>query len=156
MFQIGDLIDNVRGASTAGEFDLEKLRNQWVVLYFYPKDNTSACTLEAKEFSAAKETFAALNAQVIGVSRDSVKTHEGFCTRQELTIELVSDKSEELCTRFDVIKPKVMYGKPCRGIVRSTFLIDPQGRLAYEWRGVKVPGHVQAVLEKIRELSAQA
>ena len=109
--------------------------------------------MEARDFTAAVPQFEALNAKVIGVSRDSVKTHEGFCTRQELGIELVSDKSEELCTAFDVIKPKVMYGKPCRGIVRSTFLINPQGRLAFEWRGVKVPGHVESVLEKIRELS---
>lgn len=153
MVQIGDIIENVRGPSTAGEFDLQSLRSRWVVLYFYPKDNTSACTLEARDFSAAKERFEALGATVVGVSRDSVRTHQGFCTRQELTIELVSDASEELCTRFDVIKPKVMYGKPCRGIVRSTFLIDPDGKLVYEWRGIKVPGHVEAVLAKIRELS---
>lgn len=153
MFQIGETVVNVKGPSTAGDFDLEAHRGRWVVLYFYPKDNTSACTMEARDFTAAVPQFEALNTKVIGVSRDSVKTHEGFCTRQELGIELVSDKSEELCTAFDVIKPKVMYGKPCRGIVRSTFLIDPQGRLAFEWRGVKVPGHVEAVLEKIRKLS---
>ena len=154
MFAIGDVVTGVRGDSTAGRFDLDSHRSQWVVLYFYPKDNTSGCTLEARDFTAAKARFETLNAKVVGVSRDSVKTHEGFCARQELSIELVSDKSEALCTLFDVIKPKVMYGKPCRGIVRSTFLIDPEGRLAFEWRGVKVPGHVEAVLEKIRELSA--
>ena len=153
MFQIGETVVNVKGPSPAGDFDLQAQRGRWVVLYFYPKDNTSACTIEARDFTAAVPQFEALNAKVIGVSRDSVKTHEGFCARQELGIELVSDKSEELCTAFDVIKPKVMYGKPCRGIVRSTFLIDPQGKLAFEWRGVKVPGHVEAVLEKIRELS---
>ena len=153
MFQIGESVTGVRGVSTAGEFDLDDQRGRWVVFYFYPKDNTSACTLEARDFTAAKDAFKALNAKVVGVSRDSVKTHEGFCARQELAIELVSDKDESLCTLFDVIKPKVMYGKPCRGIVRSTFLIDPQGKLAFEWRGVKVPGHVEAVLEKIRELS---
>lgn len=153
MFQIGETVVNVKGPSTAGDFDLEAHRGRWVVIYFYPKDNTSACTIEARDFTAAVPQFEALNAKVIGVSRDSVKTHEGFCTRQELGIELVSDKSEELCTAFDVIKPKVMYGKPSRGIVRSTFLINPQGRLAFEWRGVKVPGHVESVLEKIRELS---
>lgn len=154
MFAIGDVVTGVRGDSTAGRFDLDSHRSQWVVLYFYPKDNTSGCTLEARDFTAAKARFETLNAKVVGVSRDSVKTHEGFCARQELSIELVSDKSEALCTLFDVIKSKVMYGKPCRGIVRSTFLIDPEGRLAFEWRGVKVPGHVEAVLEKIRELSA--
>ena len=154
MFAIGDVVTGVRGDSTAGRFDLDSHRSQWVVLYFSPKDNTSGCTLEARDFTAAKARFETLNAKVVGVSRDSVKTHEGFCARQELSIELVSDKSEALCTLFDVIKSKVMYGKPCRGIVRSTFLIDPEGRLAFEWRGVKVPGHVEAVLEKIRELSA--
>lgn len=153
MFQIGEIVTGVRGVSTAGEFDLDDQRGRWVVFYFYPKDNTSACTLEARDFTAAKNAFEDLNAKVVGVSRDSLKTHEGFCARQELAIELVSDKDEALCTLFDVIKPKVMYGKPCRGIVRSTFLIDPQGKLAFEWRGVKVPGHVEAVLEKIRELS---
>ena len=132
MFQIGENVVNVKGPSTAGDFDLQAQRGRWVVLYFYPKDNTSACTIEARDFTAAVPQFEALNAKVIGVSRDSVKTHEGFCARQELGIEL---------------------GKPCRGIVRSTFLIDPQGKLAFEWRGVKVPGHVEAVLEKIRELS---
>ncbi len=153
MFQIGEIVTGVRGVSTAGEFDLDDQRGRWVVFYFYPKDNTSGCTLEARDFTAAKNAFEDLNAKVVGVSRDSLKTHEGFCARQELAIELVSDKDEALCTLFDVIKPKVMYGKPCRGIVRSTFLIDPQGKLAFEWRGVKVPGHVEAVLEKIRELS---
>lgn len=155
MFEIGQVVAGVHGASTRGEFNLENLRGRWVVFYFYPKDNTSGCTLEARDFTAALPRFEELNAVVVGVSRDSVKSHEGFCARQELGIELVSDKSEELCTLFDVIKPKVMYGKPCRGIVRSTFLIDPEGKLAFEWRGVKVPGHVEAVLEKIRKLAGR-
>ena len=152
--KIGDKIPEILGINAEGaEVKASDFAGKKLAIYFYPKDNTSACTMEARDFTAAVPQFEALNAKVIGVSRDSVKTHEGFCTRQELGIELVSDKSEELCTAFDVIKPKVMYGKPCRGIVRSTFLIDPQGRLAFEWRGVKVPGHVEAVLEKIRELS---
>lgn len=154
MYQIGDAVEAIKTDSTAGTFDLEANRGKWVVLYFYPKDNTSGCTVEGKDFSAAKADFEAEGAVIVGVSRDSVKSHQGFCERQALTIELASDKSEELCTRFDVIKPKVMYGKPCRGVVRSTFLIDPEGKLAFEWRAVKVPGHVQAVLEKIRELKA--
>lgn len=135
---------------------LADLRGQRTILYFYPKDNTSGCTLEARDFSAARETFAAEGCDIVGVSRDSVKTHQGFCTRQELTIELVSDKDEALCTAFDVIKPKVMYGKPCRGIVRSTFLINPEGVIVREWRGVKVPGHVEAVLAALREEKAKA
>ena len=153
MYSIGDSVVDIKASSTLGDFSMASRAGRWVVFYFYPKDNTSGCTLEARDFSAARETFAAEGCDIVGVSRDSVKTHQGFCTRQELTIELVSDKDEALCTAFDVIKPKVMYGKPCRGIVRSTFLIDPQGKLAFEWRGVKVPGHVEAVLEKIRELS---
>ena len=153
MYSIGDSVVDIKASSTLGDFSMASRAGRWVVFYFYPKDNTSGCTLEARDFSAARETFAAEGCDIVGVSRDSVKTHQGFCTRQELTIELVSDKDEALCTAFDVIKPKVMYGKPCRGIVRSTFLINPEGVIVREWRGVKVPGHVQAVLEKIRELS---
>ncbi len=146
---IGDSLLPLRAPSTRGTFDLAEQAGRWVVLYFYPKDNTSACTLEARGFSAAADRFEAAGARVVGVSRDSLKSHEGFCARQELAIELISDRDEALCARFDVIKPKVMYGKPCRGIVRSTFLIDPEGRLACEWRAVKVPGHVEAVLAEI-------
>ena len=164
MFQIGETVVNVKGPSTAGDFDLQaqpgrselqnkKTKDCSARIRIAPREVSASGTIEALDFTAGVPQFEALIAMVIGVSRDSVKTHEGFCARQELGIELVSDKSEELCTAFDVIKPKVMYGKPCRGIVRSTFLIDPLGKLAFEWRGVKVPGHVEAVLEKIRELS---
>lgn len=154
MYQIGDNLSSVTAPSTAGTFRVSDHAGRWLVLYFYPKDNTSACTLEARDFSAARETFAAEGADIVGVSRDSVKTHEGFCTRQELTIELASDKDEVLCTAFDVIKPKIMYGKQCRGIVRSTFLIDPTGVLVHAWRGIKVPGHVETVLNEIRSRKA--
>lgn len=156
MYSIGDSVADVKAASTLGEFSMASRAGRWVVLYFYPKDNTSGCTLEARDFSAAREQFADEGCDIVGVSRDSVKSHQGFCTRQELTIELVSDKDEALCTAFDVIKPKVMYGKPCRGIVRSTFLINPEGIIVREWRGVKVPGHVEAVLAALREAKAQA
>ena len=127
--QIGDNLNPLTAPSTAGEFNLASRAGRWVVLYFYPKDNTSACTQEAIDFTAAKQTFAELGADIVGISRDSVRTHTNFCARRELTIELISDSDETLCTRFDVIKPKIMYGKPCRGIVRSTFLIDPEGNL---------------------------
>ena len=155
--QPGDMAPDFKSTTQTGEtLTLADLRGQRTILYFYPKDNTSGCTLEARDFSAARETFAAEGCDIVGVSRDSVKTHQGFCTRQELTIELVSDKDEALCTAFDVIKPKVMYGKPCRGIVRSTFLINPEGVIVREWRGVKVPGHVEAVLAALREEKAKA
>lgn len=153
-FDIGDKVENVTGTSTLGEFKVANHAGRWLVLYFYPKDNTSACTVEARDFTAARDDFAKLNADIVGVSRDTVKTHQGFCARQELTIELVSDKDEALCTAFDVIKPKMMYGKPCRGIVRSTFLIDPTGTIVNVWRGVKVPGHVAQVLADIKARQA--
>ena len=121
MFNLGDNVSSIKAASTLGEFDMAAHNGSWVVLYFYPKDNTSACTLEAKGFSAAKADFEKEGAYIVGVSRDSLKTHQGFCTRQELSIELIADKDEALCQAFDVIKPKIMYGKQCRGIVRSTF-----------------------------------
>lgn len=149
-YSIGDNLSDLTAASTAGEFRMRERAGRWVVLYFYPKDNTSACTLEARDFSAAVDEFAALSADVVGISRDSLKVHAGFCTRQDLKIELISDAQEQLCTAFDVIKLKTMYGKQCRGIVRSTFLIDPQGVLVKQWRAVKVPGHVQAVLDELR------
>lgn len=151
--ELGDIVTDFTAASTEGDFTLSARRGRWVVLYFYPKDNTSACTLEGQDFTAAKDDFAALNADVVGISRDGVKTHQNFCVRHGIGLELISDKEEVLCTQFDVIKNKVMYGKPCRGINRSTFLIDPEGRLAAQWKGVKVPGHVQAVLTQLRELS---
>ncbi len=149
-YDIGDNISDICAPSTSGTFCAKDHAGKWLVLYFYPKDNTSACTLEGKDFSARLDEFTALNAHVAGVSRDSLKTHQGFCTRQELTVELISDKDEVLCTAFDVIKPKIMYGKPCRGIVRSTFLIDPQGTVVHAWRAVKVPGHVQSVIDEIK------
>ncbi len=151
-FDVGDKVDTVVGTSTLGEFKVADHAGHYLVLYFYPKDNTSACTVEARDFTAAKDDFAKVNCDIVGVSRDTVKTHQGFCTRQELTIELVSDKDEALCTAFDVIKPKIMYGKPCRGIVRSTFLIDPTGTIVKAWRGIKVPGHIADVLAEVKSL----
>ena len=154
MVDIGQQLPELTAQSTRGDFALTAYRGRWVVLYFYPKDNTSGCTLEARDFTAAQPKFEALNAHIVGVSRDSVRSHEGFCTRQELTIELVSDKDEAWCTLFDVIKDKVMYGKKCRGVVRSTFLINPEGVLVHAWRAVKVPGHVDDALAKLGELAA--
>ncbi|MBN8922452.1 MAG: peroxiredoxin [Rhodanobacter sp. 68-29] len=128
---------------------LGDLKGQWVVLYFYPKDSTPGCTNEAKDFRDLYPKFRKRHAEIVGVSRDPAKSHANFAAKQELPFPLVSDPDETWCRAFDVIHEKVLYGKRHMGVVRSTFLIDPDGKLAAEWRGVKVPGHAQAVLDAI-------
>ena len=123
---------------------------RWLVLYFYPKDSTPGCTTEGLDFNALLPQFAALGADVLGVSRDSVKSHDNFCAKQGFAFPLVSDPDEQLCRAFDVIHEKNMYGRKVLGVVRSTFLISPDQRLAREWRGVKVAGHAQAVLDALK------
>lgn len=123
---------------------------QWLVLYFYPKDSTPGCTTEGLDFNALLPKFKKLGASVLGVSRDSVKSHDNFCAKQGFKFPLVSDADEKLCQAFDVIHEKNMYGRKVLGVVRSTFLISPDGRIAQEWRGVKVPGHAEAVLEALK------
>ena len=124
---------------------------KWLVLYFYPKDSTPGCTTEGLDFNALLPELEQLNAAVLGVSRDSVKSHDNFCAKQGFRFPLVSDTDEALCRAFDVIKEKNMYGRKVMGIERSTFLIDPQGRIAAAWRKVRVPGHAQAVLEALKQ-----
>jgi peroxiredoxin Q/BCP len=133
---------------------LSALKGQQVVLYFYPKDSTPGCTTEGQNFRDLHNEFAAANTLVFGVSRDSLKSHENFKCKQEFPFELLSDADEQLCQLFEVIKPKKLYGKEYIGIERSTFLIDKDGVLRQEWRGVKVPGHVDAVLAAARILNA--
>lgn len=128
--------------------------DRWLALYFYPKDSTPGCTTEGLEFNALLPTFAKLGCDVLGVSRDSVKSHQNFCAKQGFKFRLVSDGDEALCRAFDVIKEKNMYGKTVLGIERSTFLIAPGGALAAEWRKVKVPGHAQAVLDALKAAQA--
>ena len=123
---------------------------QWLVLYFYPKDSTPGCTTEGLDFNALLPQFRKLGATVLGVSRDSVKSHDNFCSKQGFAFSLVSDADEALCKAFDVIHEKNMYGRKVLGVVRSTFLLSPDGRIAQEWRGVKVAGHAQAVLEALK------
>jgi thioredoxin-dependent peroxiredoxin len=131
-------------------FRLSAFRGHPFVLYFYPKDNTSGCTDEGLQFRDRHRDFARAGVAVFGVSRDSLASHEKFKAKFGLPFELLSDADEELCQGFGVFKMKNMYGKKVRGIERSTFVIDRDGRIAREWRGVKVPGHAQEVLEYVR------
>ena len=128
---------------------LSSLSGKWVVVFFYPKDNTPGCTNEARDFRDLYPEFQGRNVEVIGVSRDSVRSHANFATKHELPFPLVSDADEAWCHAFDVIHEKVLYGKRYLGVVRSTFLIDPTGKLLAEWRGIKIPGHARAVLESV-------
>jgi peroxiredoxin Q/BCP len=135
-----------------GAFRLSEYRGKKLVLYFYPKDNTPGCTLEGGDFRDRHNEFRKAGAEVFGVSRDSIQSHEGFKAKMKFPFELLSDAGEELCSQFGVIKMKNMYGKKVRGIERSTFVLDGEGRLAREWRGVKVPGHVEEVLNFVKTL----
>ena len=134
------------------QFTLSAHRGRTVVLYFYPKDSTPGCTTEAQQFRDLHADFVAAGCVVAGISRDSIRSHENFKTRQELPFALISDAEEQLCTQFGVIKQKKLYGKDVRGIERSTFVIDRKGVLQREWRGVKVPGHAQEVLDFVKTL----
>lgn len=139
--------------ATSGQtFSLAGLKGKQVVLYFYPKDSTPGCTTEGQGFRDQHAAFQAANTEVFGVSRDSVKSHENFKAKQAFPFELISDKDEAVCQLFDVIKLKKLYGKEYLGVDRSTFLIDKEGVLRQEWRGVKVPGHVEAVLAAAQAL----
>jgi peroxiredoxin Q/BCP len=122
----------------------------WLVLYFYPKDSTPGCTTEGLEFDALLAKFTKLDATVLGVSRDSIKSHQNFCDKQGFRFDLVSDVDEKLCNAFGVIKEKKLYGREYIGIERSTFLIDPKGRVAQAWRGVRVAGHAYEVLQALK------
>jgi|SRR5436190_17366484 len=133
--------------STGGPFRLSALRGSNVVLYFYPRDNTPGCTTEGMQFRDLHKKFVGAGALVFGVSRDSLKSHESFKAKMKFPFDLLSDAEEKACALFGVIKMKNMYGRKVRGIERSTFVIDKSGALAREWRGVKVPGHAQEVLD---------
>jgi peroxiredoxin Q/BCP len=139
--------------ATGGDFTLSDQRGKTVVLYFYPKDNTPGCTTEGLDFANSHGKFRKAGAAVFGVSRDSLKSHEGFKAKMGFPFELISDPDEKLCQLFGVIKMKNMYGKQVRGIERSTFVIDGAGKLRKEWRGVKVPNHVDQVLAFAQSLA---
>lgn len=145
-------VPNFSAVATGGEFNLAALAGKTLVLYFYPKDNTPGCTTEALQFSALNNDFANANAIIVGVSRDSLKSHDNFIAKQQIPYSLISDPDETVCELFGVMKLKNMYGKQVRGIERSTFVIDAQGKLVQEWRGVKVPGHADEVLAFVQSL----
>ena len=141
-------------AMTSGKtFNLADYRGKNLVLYFYPKDNTPGCTTEGMQFRDMHPQFQAANTEIFGISRDSLKSHENFKGKLGMPFELISDPDETLCTMFDVMKMKNMYGKQVRGVERSTFVIDGAGKVVKEWRGVKVPAHVDEVLAFINTLA---
>lgn len=144
---IGKKVPNFESPATGEQnLKLSAFKGKKVVLYFYPRDSTPGCTTEGQDFRDNHNKFKLANTVILGVSRDSIKSHENFKAKQEFPFELLSDKEENLCTLFDVIKEKMLYGKKHMGIERSTFLIDEKGVLRNEWRKVKVTGHVEEVL----------
>lgn len=151
--KVGEQIPSLVLPSTGGkQIDLTSLKGKKVVLYFYPKDATPGCTVEGQDFTRLHKDFQEAQTEVFGVSRDSMKSHENFKSKQAYTIDLLSDADEKLCNTFGVIKMKNMYGKQVRGIERSTFVIDENGKVVKEWRGVKVPGHAEEVLNFVKSL----
>ncbi|MDR4652682.1 MAG: peroxiredoxin [Nitrosomonas sp.] len=153
MLEMNKPVTDFQLPATSGRlFSLSQMRGKNVVLYFYPKDNTPGCTAEGEDFRDNYAAFQSLNCDIIGISRDSIKSHENFKAKMNFPFELLSDEEEIVCQQFDVIRMKNMYGKQVRGIERSTFLIDANGNLRNEWRGVKVAGHVMDVLESVKAL----
>ena len=150
---IGKPAPSFSAQSTFGEISLERCIGRGIIMYFYPKDNTPGCTTETENFRDLHDEFLANGCVVIGVSRDSLKSHENFSKKLTLPFPLIADTDEKVCNAYDVIKNKQMYGKQVRGIERSTFLIDARGKLVQAWRGLKVPGHAQEVLQAARSLT---
>ena len=149
---IGQTIPEFTAEATHGEFSTSQLQGKISVIYFYPRDNTPGCTTEAQDFRDQYASFKDLGCEVYGISRDTLKSHEKFSDKQELPFSLIADPDETVCNLFDVMKQKNMYGKQVRGIERSTFLFDVNGKLVQEWRKVKVPDHVNEVLQAVQEL----
>ena len=153
MVSIGKKVANFSLPATGDQLvSLKSFSGTHLVLYFYPKDNTPGCTLEGQQFRDAYPDFKKAGANVLGVSRDSVKKHENFKAKQKFPFELLSDADESLCRQFDVIHEKTLYGRKFMGVVRSTFLLDAMGVLRQEWRKVRVKGHVEEVLQAVKSL----
>lgn len=154
MVSVGKRVKNFTLPATGDqELSLADFKGRSLIIYFYPKDNTPGCTREGQDFRDLYPQFAAAGADVIGVSRDSVRTHENYKRKHEFPFHLLSDSEETLCKQFDVIKEKKLYGRTYMGIERSTFLLGPDGTLLEEWRKVKVPDHAQAVLDAVKNRS---
>jgi thioredoxin-dependent peroxiredoxin len=152
---IGQVVPDFQACATGGKtIRLSDYTGQFVVIYFYPKDNTAGCTQQAQSFRDAHAQFTALNTVILGVSRDSARSHNNFKAKHELPFDLLSDADEQLCQLFDVIKQKMMYGKQVRGIERSTFLLDPQSVLIQEWRKVKVKTHCEELSQALKQLTS--
>ena len=146
---VGDFTADATGEK---KIRLKDLRGKNVVIYFYPKDSTPGCTTEGRDFSALHGKFKRAGTVILGVSRDSLSSHEKFKEKQGFPFDLLSDPEETLCRKFDVIQEKSLYGRKFMGVVRSTFLIDAEGKLRREWRNVKVTGHAEEVLEAVKAL----
>lgn len=154
MVCVGKRVENFTLPATGEEtLSLQDFKGKHLVIYFYPKDNTPGCTREGQDFRDLYKEFQKAGADIVGVSRDSVKVHENFRKKHEFPFHLLSDKDETLCNQFDIIKEKTLYGRKYMGIVRSTFLIDADGILQHEWRNIRVPGHAETVLEAVKSLS---
>jgi peroxiredoxin Q/BCP len=150
---LGKAVPDFSLPSTGGSpFSPGDARGKKLVLYFYPKDNTPGCTQQGSDFRDRYSAFKRAGCEIYGISRDSLKSHESFRSKMKFPFHLLSDGDEEVCTRFGVMKLKNMYGKKVRGIERSTFVVDAKGAVAREWRGVKVPGHVEEVLNFVKAL----
>lgn len=150
---LGDPLPSLEMPATGGQaIKLADLIGSIVVLYFYPKDNTPGCTQESRDFSSLHDAFSAAGATILGVSRDSLRKHENFKSKYEFPFELLADEDEALCQAFEVIKEKKLYGRAYLGVDRSSFVFGRDGRLAREWRGVKVKGHAEEVLEFVETL----
>jgi thioredoxin-dependent peroxiredoxin len=151
--KVGTKVPDFSLPASGGEtWSLKDARGQKLVVYFYPRDMTSGCTRESQDFRDLAKAFAKAGAQIVGVSRDSVASHDKFVAKEKLPFPLLADTEEKVCKLFDVIKEKSLYGRKYLGVDRSTFLIDAEGRLQQEWRAVKVPGHAEAVLEATQRL----
>ncbi|MGI9329706.1 MAG: peroxiredoxin [Gammaproteobacteria bacterium] len=151
--EIGKVAPNFKLPATGDQnLELRSLRGKKLVMYFYPKDNTPGCTTESQDFAADYAKFKRAGAEIIGISRDTIASHEKFKAKLDLPFELVSDADEKACSLYDVIKEKNMYGRKVMGIERSTFLIDEKGKLRQEWRKLKVAGHAEEVLAAVKEI----
>ncbi|MCB0701735.1 MAG: thioredoxin-dependent thiol peroxidase [Candidatus Kapaibacterium sp.] len=142
-------------ASGDKEISLKDYEGKWLVLYFYPKDNTSGCTKQACGFSESIKQFEKLDAEILGVSPDSVKSHDNFKEKHNLQFDLLSDPEKEIAAKYDAYGEKSMYGRKYMGIIRSTYIIDPKGKIAAEYKKVKVSGHVEKVMKDLEELKSK-